>query len=306
MPLTPEQLEMRRTGITSTDMSAILGLNDNKSAMEVYLDKIGKPIPREQTKAMWWGNALEDDLIARYAEGQDGIEPWGETVRGVVPWMLATPDACVWSEWGGTPRLRHRLWGVELKTAGSAKQVARWGPSRGAILPEEYLVQCCWCMAVCNLDRWDVIVFLAAWQGLEDRQYTITRDLALEAKLIEIGREFWTKHVLKGAPPPPDGSGSAHRALAHLHPLDETPIMPADDESEGLVNDLWIAKQDYEDADREFERCKQALKAEITTAEGIQGKNFRVTWKANKRGSRVFRYSGKLFRQKVEVDDGDD
>lgn len=303
MSLTPEQLEMRRTGITSTDISAIAGLSPYRSAMEVYLEKVGKPIPREQTKAMYWGNALEDDLLQRYGEQDDELHPMlhDRTERHKTEaWMLATPDAFCWhhSDAGTT-------WGVELKTAGSATQVARWGVAGGAILPEEYLVQCCWCMAVCDVDRWDIIVLLATWHGLEDRQYRLDRDMALEAKLIEIGREFWTEHVACGAPPPPDGSGSAHRALAHLHPVDETPIMPADDESEGLVHDLWIAKQDYEDATTEFERCKQALKAEITTAEGVAGKDFRVTWKANKKGSRVFRYSGKLFQKKVEVADGD-
>ena len=71
MTLTPEQLEMRRAGITSTDISAICGLSSYKSAMEVYLEKVGKPIPREDTEAMYWGRSLETPIALRYQETLD-------------------------------------------------------------------------------------------------------------------------------------------------------------------------------------------------------------------------------------------
>lgn len=38
MPLTAEQIELRRTGITSTDISAVCGLNPYKSAMAAAHD----------------------------------------------------------------------------------------------------------------------------------------------------------------------------------------------------------------------------------------------------------------------------
>lgn len=74
MTLTAEQLAKRRTGITSTDIAAICGLNPYKSPMAVYLDKIGKPLEVEQTEGMFWGLALEPLLLQRYEATVDDDE----------------------------------------------------------------------------------------------------------------------------------------------------------------------------------------------------------------------------------------
>ena len=308
MSLTPEQLELRRQGVTATDISALCGLNPYKSAMAVYLDKIGEPIEREDSEAMYWGNALEGSILQRYAldmEEEEGASS-KRTVQGhegtlqanVRSWAMCTPDAfvCRWP----LAEPQERLWGIELKTAGAAEQVKRWGRG-GDQVPYEYLCQCAWSMAVCELPRWDIAVLLATYHGLEYRQYTLTRDLDLERDLIKVGRDFHYINVAQRIPPHPDGSLSSARAIRRLYPEDNTPIAPATDTADELAHDLWIANQDYADANTERERLRQELMGEIQFAEGVQGRDFKITWKRNAKGNRVFRTTGKLFDRKVAI-----
>jgi len=302
MPLTPEQLELRRTGITSTDISAICGLNPYKSPMEVYLDKVGKSIEREDTEAMWWGREMEPVIARRYVQGAGRCVWLAGATMGAPP-VLATPDAFVHRQTRGGTEVYGTVWsglhvppdtdyGLELKTAFSASQVRRWGHGGDAV-PEEYLVQCAWCMAVTDLDRWDIAVLLAGYNGAEFRTYTLARDRVLERALIERAEAFWRDHVEARKPPPPDGSASALRALKNLYPQDETPIAPATDTVVGLADELRLAEAEYAEAAAERERIRQELMAEVKTAEGTEGRigdiAFKVTWKTDKRGRRVFR-----------------
>ena len=49
-------LKLRKTGISGTDVSAILGLNPFKTPFEVYQDKISDEIiPVEENEKMLWG-----------------------------------------------------------------------------------------------------------------------------------------------------------------------------------------------------------------------------------------------------------
>lgn len=287
--LTEEQLAMRRTGITSTDISAICGLNRHKSAMEVYLEKVGRPIEHESTESQWWGLALEPVLAQRYLETVGSlVTPNEETWCSVRnPRMLATPDGFV--------KDFPRRWGVEVKTVWSAEQVKRWGGEKIPTIndcdavPEEYLIQCAWCMGVCELDRWDICALLSTYHGPETRIYTLHRDLDLEARLIEIGEEFWAENVLKHAPPPPDGTVSAAAALRSIYPENREPLGVATEEQFSDIMELEAAEDEFSQAKGRREKAKQIVQGMIADAEGISGENWSVTWKTDKRGRRTFR-----------------
>ncbi len=93
-------LEVRRTGIGSSDAAAAIGLNPYQSQLELWMQKTGKgdllPVvdPNDDTSPMFWGTMLEPIVAAHYTKRT------GNKVRRVNavlqhpehPWMLANVD----------------------------------------------------------------------------------------------------------------------------------------------------------------------------------------------------------------------
>jgi len=96
MPLTPEQLETRRSMIAATDAVILAGVYPGKKGpSSVYLSKVAEPEPdQEEALALRLGNLLEPLAIELVAEERSlWVEP-GETVRHATEtWIGATPDA---------------------------------------------------------------------------------------------------------------------------------------------------------------------------------------------------------------------
>ena len=67
-----EWLEVRKTGIGSSDAAAAVGLNPYQSQLELWLVKTGrddglpKVDPHDEESPMYWGNILEPIVAAHY------------------------------------------------------------------------------------------------------------------------------------------------------------------------------------------------------------------------------------------------
>src|SRR5690349_20262127 len=65
-------LAVRKTGIGSSDAAAAVGLNPNKSQLELWLEKtnhdanLPKPDPNDEASPMYWGTLLEPIVAAHY------------------------------------------------------------------------------------------------------------------------------------------------------------------------------------------------------------------------------------------------
>ena len=59
-------LKERKTGIGGSEAAAIMGLDPNRSALSVYLDKIGEGVPVEENERMHWGTMLEREIALEY------------------------------------------------------------------------------------------------------------------------------------------------------------------------------------------------------------------------------------------------
>ncbi len=101
------------------------------------------------------------------------------------------------------------------------KSVIRWNAPKWGLegtdqIPEHYLLQCHWLMAVTGLptawllaafgedvkgeDKKPTGDFNIAWTAL----YVVRRDLELERHLLSVGERFWTRHVLPQIEPTDD------------------------------------------------------------------------------------------------------
>lgn len=185
------------------------------------------------------------------------------------PWMLATPDRLVHPA-DFTPPIR----GLEIKTAG-VRQSDHWGTGPDDV-PEKYLAQCAWSMAVTGLPEWDLAVLIG---GNDDRFYRLHRDLELEAGLIEVGRRFWFENVLAEVAPPVDGSVPYSKFLAARFPRDERPLLPPTDEAREVLRLLREARSRLAVVEEEAAKHENEIKALIGDAAGIEGI---ATWKATR------------------------
>ena len=69
-----EWLEVRKTGIGSSDAAAAVGLNPYQSALELWLVKTGRAEglptvdPKDDSQPMYWGTLLEPIVAAHYTK----------------------------------------------------------------------------------------------------------------------------------------------------------------------------------------------------------------------------------------------
>jgi putative phage-type endonuclease len=271
-------LEERRTGISGTDVSAILGLNPWSSPIDVWLEKQGKAEAKEENMAMRMGNLLEPVVAQLYAEETRSIlvEP-GFLRHRDRDWHIGTPDriALAYGFDSSLPPWWNTL--IEIKTARSGRD---WGEPGTDQIPRHYLTQVAWYLALTDLQMAHVAVLIGA---SDYRQYEIHRDMDLEGVLIERCETFWKANVLGNQMPQIDGSESAARYIASRYPKNVNPLRVATIEELALARRLAAARAATEQAEREQTEAENLLKNAIGDAEGLDlGDLGKITWKAAK------------------------
>jgi len=282
MPLTNEQIEIRKTGIGASEAAAAIGVCPHRSPMHVYAAKTGTPVLFEESEPVEWGNRLEPVIADKYADvhGIELFNPQTTFRHRHHDWMIASPDRLVF-----IPDTRGKVdYGVEIKSAGF-RQYDRWGDTADK-LPPEYYVQVSWCMAVLDVPRWDMAVLLA---GQEYREYQIERDMEFEKLLIEKAAEFWNNHVLKRVPPKADAMEATRVALSHIYQSHGGDWVGSGPEMDMIADDLKAATAAKDAYAERVDELKNKARAYIGENEGVIGDWGKIGWKADKRGRRILR-----------------
>lgn len=255
--LTPEQRERRRRGIGSSDIPAIVGVSPHAAPIDAYLSKLGLSEVVE-TGETWCGDRAEGFIASLYEERADvGLRAEHPTtiVHSEHPWALATPDR--WTD-DGSPGGRGRI--VELKLVGT-HMLHLWRDG----LPAHVEVQVQWQLEVCDVDRADVAALLG---GTDFQVFTVERDRAKGAELLEVGRRFWVDHVLARVPPP--HTGAQARALAQLrYPMSMGDMLPASTEAETLRRSIVKLREEEASLADARQRLESEAMAMIGNADGI-------------------------------------
>ena len=266
-----EWLQIRSTGIGSSDAAAAIGLSSYKCSLSLWLEKTGRQQPEDLSnkEAVVWGTVMEPVLAKMYAERT------GRKVRRVNavlqhpehPFMLANLDREVITE-SGTGVL-------EIKTAGfySAQQ---WEDG----VPVAYQCQVLHQLAVTGHAWADVAVLIA---GQEFRIYRIERDDDKIADLIQREAQFWS-WVTNNQQPDPDGSYDAQQALLSLFPTDNGQTL--DFSESGPFNDLFaellILRHRKEDIEQQESTLKHRIQAALGSATSAIFQQGKVTWRKAK------------------------
>lgn len=283
--LSADQLAQRRSGISATDVAAIVGLHPYATQIDVYLDKTGRKPPFEGNARTKWGNLLEPQIRDDYAERRGlRVEVPGTLDHPEVTWAKATPDGIAYKIGLGTP-----VGGLEIKT--HSFRVAHWygEPGTDAVPPHE-LIQCQWGMFVTGLETWDLVAFIDG----QPQDYAIARDDELIEMLRERSERFLVDHVRADKAPDPDGSASYAKYLSsRFAQRDEAFVkVEAGDALLDTIQALRVARGHAEHYEGVVEKLTQQIKLACGESAGIEyldenGKRERITYRASKDSTRT-------------------
>ncbi len=267
-------LQVRRSGIGSSDAAAAAGLNPYQSRLALWLDKTGRA-PVEEKAAdsssdpMYWGSLLEPVVAAHYTK-RTGYKV--RCVRAVlqhpqVAWMLANIDREVLC----APDVQI----LECKTAGiQGSRLWRDG------VPEYVQLQVLHQLAVTGKQAADVAVLLGG-QKLEI--FRINRNEVMIAHLMALEEEFWG-YVQRDQAPPADGSSSAERALRELFARDNGACVDwtHDTEMSNTFSDLLRVRTELAALSAQEAKLKQHIQQQMGEASMAQFELGEVRYKRSK------------------------
>lgn len=279
--LTPEQLELRRTGIGGSEIAALLGEDAFSSPFDVWLSKTQGWV-RPSNPDMERGNFLESGIADWYAARTGSVLVESGTQRhATVPIAFCTPDRF--------ERVSPGI--VRLISIKSPRRGYAWGKEGTDDVPPGYLLQLQWEHATCSSRGMHLTedMRLVALVDGDLRVYETKADLEMQAWMLEYAQEWWARHVVGGEQPPLDGSSEANRWLRSKFPRDTAPIRPASMAEDLGMLELRAVEADLERLKAEADTLKLALMQSIGDAGGLESPAGRITYRADKNGKRSFR-----------------
>lgn len=274
-PQSEPWLRARKLGVGGSDVAAICGLNDWKSAFETYLDKVGDhpdglSIP--DNDKMKWGRLLEDPVSDETARrtGCVHVKPSYLFQHRDIDWALVNPDRIVIDPTRPDPGV------LEIKTC-AQWMGEKWGPD-GSDSPATYAVfQAVHAMDVLDVQWADVAVLIG---GQDHRCYRIERDMELVEMMRAYVADFWDR-VLRRDPPPVTGAASDTDLLQRLFDAVEGKSVLLGDDAEQLVSDYNVAHRALKAAEEAKSLAGNQLRQMLGDGEiGVNAQgNQIVTWK---------------------------
>lgn len=253
----PEWYEMRRRGVTSTDIPAILGLSRYASEGDVAREKLGhepdEPDP-ESARRMRLGLSLQS-IVGEEEEIEHGVKL--RRVRRLIvhpdlPWALTSLDF---------ERVGERTI-VEVKTSSSRE----WDDG----LPEWVEAQVRWQMGVARYPRAHVA---ALRYGSRLECFDIEHDETAFENLVLIAEDF-RRRLAAGGP-----FDESHDSVRRAYRTDDGGEVIADAETVAAVRDLLMTRRNLAQIVERKEALEAAIQMRMGSASSMIGPNFRVTWR---------------------------
>lgn len=229
-----EWARFRQSGIGGSDIGIILGLNEWKSAYQLWAERAGlidvEPVNNWSVR---FGKAFEMPILQMWAEDNPDWEVFttGTYCDNKLNFMQASPDALAKHKDTGEMIL------LEVKTARYA-----WDS-----LPPSYYAQVMHYLDVLSLNR-AVVIAVAGWNWF---QQEIFYD-EFEAEAQRQAASNFMRMITEKREPDFDGSTSTYETLRKLHP-DIDPDLEVEWE---WGDQLAIAQKNYDNAEAELNIVK--------------------------------------------------
>lgn len=311
-------IESRLDGIGGSDAAAVVGEHPNRSAIDVWQERVSLVIDDVDHERGDVGRLLESPILGWYSTGSPHWPRSGGPLRVAKPptvyhrdrpWQRGSADGLVYmpetvahladgAELLAAPSVDHL---VEIKSHGwfasrayanlDARRRARasrslstlWVEDAGDVvhIPPDKRIQCAWYMALFGVDRCRLLALIDTHLR---RTYEIERDQDLEDTLLEQVDRFWRSYVLTGEPPPPDGSESYRGYLAQRFSKHGAELVETTPEVDQAIRDHIECKRAASDLVLRTEHVEQVIKSHIGDTAGVRTDVGNVTWKSQRSG----------------------
>ena len=264
--------EDRGTYLGSHDTSAIFGLNPFMRPINVYMNKLGMSVNRNEDdtpEQLQWGTNLQPAILKEFAKRQScKLENEEQFIRHPeLTWFGGTPDATI----------------VGDKSGVDAKNIrwnrGEWGEEGTDQVPEYVAMQCHHFMTLMGYERWYVA---ALFGGCELKIYKVTRDDEIADMIIKADSEFWTEHIQKENPPELDDSGSWRKYVERKFPKDNGDVRLATVDEILLLDQYRRQSALLKRREARVEELKTRLCASLGESAGITCELGRVSYKTAK------------------------
>jgi putative phage-type endonuclease len=250
-PDNPQWHELRRAGVSASEIAAVLGISPWDSPFSLYWQKL-EGWQTESNEDMDAGRRLEPVVAQWFADQMPGMEmaPAGLYADSERTWQLATPDRLV--RLRSDPPGRAPWLPLECKAAGSWDG---WGETGTDEIPTYYRAQ--------NMQQMDVLGvragYVAVICGLRFRWYRINWDRRDAQLMREMGPRFLCR-LAAGDQPDVDEHTATLAALKRLHPtVDDIDIQVPPEFAEGYRRARHLARRTAALVDRYDARARQIL-----------------------------------------------
>ena len=272
--LTEQQRAKRHEGIGASDSPIIMGYSNYKTRYQLYLEKIGDISADEEiTEQQYWGNALEPVIIKRFAEENNVEVTFPDTVyHPDYPYIFANLDGWIESEKAV----------VEAKCVNSFQR-KEWDMALTDGIPLIYLIQIAKQCVITDATRGYCAALIG---GMEYKQFVYERDTELERIIIQSDIEFWEAVTHRIAPEPVNTSDCR---LKFPTPSPDK-VVASTFKTGNALAELMNVKVKLKELSETEDTYKMHLMSHMGDAEYLMGQDGELlaTWKANKKGTRVF------------------
>lgn len=302
--------------IGASEMATILGLNDYESSIELYYKKTGViPVNDFDNAAMFWGRELEKEIAEKWSFWDGTAESMMENFRtGKVIRKCRRINAYMQNKafpfiFASLDRIINKQ-GGRVEGSLECKTIAGWSADKWtAGIPPAYLIQNQTQVLVAGFDFGEIAVLkdgrtfdVLPFEKSENICVRILEAATDFFNRVKSGLEFYflsqaaytdelaavCQHHINDYAPEPDGS------LAYENYLKQKPdtggqVLGTIKEHEFAV--LYCRHKDQiAEMEEKVRFCSNMLKTALGEASTMtfSGNGDRVTWKANKKGVRVF------------------
>lgn len=272
--LTDEQRKKRKDGLGASDSPIIMGYSSYKTPYQLYLEKTGiVNDEEEETEQQYWGNAIEPLIIKRFAQENGMDVTYPDTIyHPDYPFIFANLDGWIESEKAV----------VEAKCANSFQR-KEWDISTSDGIPIVYLIQIAKQVAVTDAKKGYCAVLIG---GNEYMQFVYERDAVLENLIIKSDIEFW--HCVQNRIEPALKNTNDCR-LKYKTPCPDK-VANATFKINQVLCEFTNLKLQLKKLSLDEDHLKMQLMNFMGNAEYLMEQQGEIvaTWKANKKGVRVF------------------
>jgi len=253
-PITDKQswLENRLLDVTSTEVSALFGLNPYLSKFELYHQKKDKVVINiDDNERMAWGRRLEDSIALEFADrNKFKVEQFDVYMRNPETRMGSSFDYKIVSE--EEPMI------LEIKNVDSLAYKNNWKEYDEEIIspPDHIAMQL---QHQLEITGYNVGYIVALVGGNTMKVVKSKRDPNIGKKIREKVEEFW-QEIKNGVEPKPDFQTDAKYIIKNLcNQADASLILNADEDMDKLIDEYNLVNREY----ASLSKTRDAIKAQI-------------------------------------------